>query len=515
MKKELLCCLAFLLLGASNVQAQNLLKKALNGMEKINNTINQKTSTTTSQKATSTKNNQQQESAETNSPKTAEQETEKTQGKKSNFYGLGSDAIAKKFASFKKTENTKVIMVDDINLMTLGYCFDNRPIVRTNKNGVYVLDGSGDVVKHWDKSDNTRMMDTWREYPRFGAGRLIDLETKESSLGKGDAVIYDKDFKIVKRISNVSKIYDYNDDGIALISIVESNKGYGTSENYYYIDTNGNIIFRNLTDPVNAKHFQLNGTHIRPLCDGLAAFCIPQDYGKELWGFRDASGKIVIPARYGKVQDFSNGLAAVCITEEETPKWGFVDTKGNMVIQPKFSIEPSKFDRCGLALVMNKEGKSMFMNNTGEIVETKYNRVTPFCNGKAIAVIQDSNVGFYGEYSCLIDNDFNVVTRLCDYAVFEVFEPVGGMNCFEEERDTYRYASQVKSLLFVDNQVYLKNDYRYGLISDTGDFLITGLSGVFINDIVPVCIGSEFDPREIGYVNTKGEWIVKFEENEF
>lgn len=61
--------------------------------------------------------------------------------------------------------------------------------------------------------------------------------------------------------------------------------------------------------------------------DGLIAF---KSNGK--WGFVNTKAEIIIEPIYDQAKSFSNGLAAVCVGE----KWGFVDESGNIVIECQF-----------------------------------------------------------------------------------------------------------------------------------------------------------------------------------
>jgi KWG protein len=47
---------------------------------------------------------------------------------------------------------------------------------------------------------------------------------------------------------------------------------------------------------------------------------------KGKWGFIDTKGKVVIPFQYVKADSFSEGLAAVATAD--TNKYGYINTKG-------------------------------------------------------------------------------------------------------------------------------------------------------------------------------------------
>ena len=48
------------------------------------------------------------------------------------------------------------------------------------------------------------------------------------------------------------------------------------------------------------------------------------------------------------------------------------------------------------------------------------------------------------------------------------------------------------------------------MLAENGDIAISGITGVFTEGLAPVA-----NEKEAGYVNAKGEWVVKFERSEF
>lgn len=91
-----------------------------------------------------------------------------------------------------------------------------------------------------------------------------------------------------------------------------------------------------------------------------------------LWGFKDNTGKIVIPCEYDSAGVFSDGFAAV----ELNGKWGFIDKAGNEVIPCKYEGIKSSFSN-GKAEVM-ENGKLKSIDKTGnEIIAEEENSQTP------------------------------------------------------------------------------------------------------------------------------------------
>jgi hypothetical protein len=58
--------------------------------------------------------------------------------------------------------------------------------------------------------------------------------------------------------------------------------------------------------------------------------------GRAPYGFIDTAGKLIIEARFDRAMDFSEGLAAVGITENDVTTWGYIDTTGAWAIEPQF-----------------------------------------------------------------------------------------------------------------------------------------------------------------------------------
>ena len=82
------------------------------------------------------------------------------------------------------------------------------------------------------------------------------------------------------------------------------------------------------------------------------------------YGYIDTSGNIVIQPRFDDAWRFSEGLAPVLVED----KWGFIDQTGKIVITPRF-FEAMPFTE-GLALVGEFFGTSRCVGNYGYIDKT-------------------------------------------------------------------------------------------------------------------------------------------------
>ena len=170
----------------------------------------------------------------------------------------------------------------------------------------------------------------------------------------------------------------------------------------------------------------------RPFSNGRAVVMKTGDW---LNGAIDHDGKWIVPAQYPSMLDFHEGLAAVAkyVTPRDRPPgsmeqapmvWGFIDTNGTQVIDFKFN-EPSSFSEglaainnngaCGyidktgayvippnffmgwefsegVARVKTKDGKSAYIDKTGNVVFTVpgLTWAEPFSEGLAVAAIRDT-----------------------------------------------------------------------------------------------------------------------------
>jgi hypothetical protein len=164
-----------------------------------------------------------------------------------------------------------------------------------------------------------------------------------------------------------------------------------TYNKYGFIDHEGNIVIK--------PQFEFAGA----FSEGLASVRVKQRRGKLRWGFIDRTGKIVIRPQFEDDEDdydryadggvneyflypiFKGGLARIKIGG----RWGFINRKGEMAIQPKFDY--AKDFSSGLASVLrgNKWG---YINESGEIViKPRFAAGLPFIGELASVSLSESS----------------------------------------------------------------------------------------------------------------------------
>jgi hypothetical protein len=197
---------------------------------------------------------------------------------------------------------------------------------------------------------------------------------------------------------------------------------FGISKNKKcgFIDGNGKVVVEPQFD--RAGEFSEG---LAPVCIGLCEYAATDDgtpsptekgriyRGK--WGFIDTQGKMVINPRFSMAEEFQKGLAPVTVEQlaivgfkPNQRKFGYIDKTGNFVIPQQFQ-SAEKFDKFGLAIACVGDGESSrcgFINTSGKFAITpQFWRVEEFKNGLA-KVFEGENVT-----ASLIDRSGHVVWK--------------------------------------------------------------------------------------------------------
>jgi hypothetical protein len=117
------------------------------------------------------------------------------------------------------------------------------------------------------------------------------------------------------------------------------------------IDESGNVVAK-----LKQRHSSYRDTFFS---EGLAPFRGRRD----LYGYMDKSGKVVIKPRFENASPFREGLAAVCL---DTFGCGLIDHAGKYVVRPVYMGTRPPSD--GLAMVVTREGLMGYVDVSGEMV---------------------------------------------------------------------------------------------------------------------------------------------------
>lgn len=99
---------------------------------------------------------------------------------------------------------------------------------------------------------------------------------------------------------------------------------YKDGDKFGYKDATGRVV-------IKAKYCAAF-----PFSDGLAVVIKKHFDGTECWNYIDAYGNIPFKINCYRADSFSEGYAAVKF--EENGKWGYINKKGELVIEPQYDI---------------------------------------------------------------------------------------------------------------------------------------------------------------------------------
>lgn len=104
----------------------------------------------------------------------------------------------------------------------------------------------------------------------------------------------------------------------------------------------------------------------------------------DLFGYIDTKGNTVVELKYPEARSFSDKLAAVKISD----KWGYIDNSGNVSISPQF-ISAGDFGD-GLAPARKSTNQFGYINRKGEfVIEEQFDDVRTFQEERAAVMIGD------------------------------------------------------------------------------------------------------------------------------
>ncbi len=359
-----------------------------------------------------------------------------------------------------ETAETKTIKVHSLYQTQLGYCYNGVFTVFDevySKN--YIFDKTGQLLGEVQSSDLLH---------------FFDGEFAKNSIRKGNHF----EAPIIRTDGSVA-----TDTGAYQIQLSEVQNGS------FLLDKDGKLFYvnlkKNVKRVVSTEWKDINATVFGPCCNGLHLY--KDQLGK--YGYISEDGAISIPAQFRDAQDFSDGLAAV--KDDKTWLWGYINVNGKYVIPPTFSASKSSFHN-GYAAVCKNNGTYVYINKSGEVVSPEYALAYDFYEGYAWVCDKDCSI---------VDTNFNAVITLSNNV----------NNVTRYNSDSYG------KLLLVEN---FDDARKYEIYSTDGSLLLSSdnlhpliLAGELIQ--YRIYDGKIFQVIERGYINTKGEILVKITQSDF
>lgn len=250
----------------------------------------------------------------------------------------------------------------------------------------------------------------------------------------------------------------------------------------------------------------------------------------KLFGFMDATGQVVVPAKYVGVKDFAEDLAAVNINDASSMgQWGFINRQGKEVIAPQFWLANSFQE--GLAGVMTQGGIDwVYIDQTGQIVIDRLTdekpyiyAAQPFKNGIAcVEAAKDRTAfkrtkGFSNERSGqkgmwgFVDRTGEVIALEFDWATSFVdsLAVVLKDGKFGYVKPDGSWAIEPKfdrANSFSEGLACVQIKEKYGYVNQLGDMVIPlqyDLAGNFSEGLARVRVDGEY-----GFIDDAGAWMI-------
>lgn len=194
-------------------------------------------------------------------------------------------------------------------------------------------------------------------------------------------VTKDGRYGIVDWQGNTIMPLDYNDmvfDNYYSSGFAARREQGGKKSKYAFWDFDGkqqsDEIFDNVTGhsfdmfdaTIGKRHIITTGFY-----EGRAAFAEMGDEGDDnnlIWGYMDAHGKVIVKPQFPSAYRFSEGLAAVALTQNESELlYGYIDANGKTIIPPAYTFAGSFMG--GMAVVNTLESGQCVINKQGQIVK--------------------------------------------------------------------------------------------------------------------------------------------------
>ena len=233
---------------------------------------------------------------------------------------------------------------------------------------------------------------------------------------------------------------------------------------------------------------------------------IPVYDGKK-WGYIDKKGQYVINPQFSDADWFSDGLARV---ENKDGKYGFIDKKGTYKIPAKY-VDATIFND-GLAIVVEECAHPVCINKDGEQVFECTTADGVFCFNEGLAAfysINDKGERKYGYYdkkgNVVINPQFKYAGTFLDgLAVVSNDEDKYG---FIDKKGKYVINPQFdRCFPFFDGLAAFKSGDKWGFIDKEGKYVINPqFDDVdnFYNGVAVVYQG-----EKCGYIDKKGQFVI-------
>lgn len=263
-----------------------------------------------------------------------------------------------------------------------------------------------------------------------------------------------------KVISTYDHVNDFFSEGTC---IVKSNGKYGV------IDMKGKEI-------IPCTH-----ERIYDCSDGMFLFYTKDENYNYWYGFLDKTGKVAIEPQYKDAEGFSDGLALV--KKDAKDSWvddhAFINKKGEIVVDFKTYTRMKSFSDGLAAVNIDNDDKDVwgYINTKGEVViAPTYDYTYPFSDGVAIVGKNDKEflIDKKGEVAFIPGKDMEFLEETFSEGLMPVAKgnslkaKCGFINTKGEEVLPFEYDYAEG---FIDGEAYVIKDFKFLVIDKKGEVL--------------------------------------------
>lgn len=302
----------------------------------------------------------------------------------------------------------------------------------------------------------------------------------------------------------------------------------------------------------DARYTYIPGTQCYPFSQGVArildercaAYPPSQErefYGK--YGFIDRAGRLVIPLLYDRAEDFSQGLAVVGVwidgsikhgyinldgeisiplkfeaagsfSEGLAPvqvndKWGFIDNTGKFIIEPKYLGANSFSD--GLAGVSLNDGTYAYINRKGKIViPIPSAHYWSFSEGMAVGPdLKGTMMDHEGKICLTFDDDLQPVKSVSEGLI--TMRNRGALCGFANTSGNLVIPCIYETVFrFSEGLAAVSKNGKFGFIDKKGNLILPHIyNSAHPQNFEEIIFSEGLAAVEGGYINRRGEWVLK------
>ncbi|MDW7694411.1 WG repeat-containing protein [Flammeovirgaceae bacterium SG7u.111] len=361
-----------------------------------------------------------------------------------------------------------------------------------------------------DRNGNEMIKPTYQDVGNFSGGKTwVKLKNRKGIIGiNGTEIIPPIYYRVEDYEKGVARVYTKSKWGLMdekgkwvvppkyskITSFDQDGYAKVKQKNWGIIDSVGNVILK--------PHF----SKIGDFHEGLAYVRTSQNnFRKRKYGFINKEGKVVIKPKYKLVGDFSDSLASTRPMKKRF--WGYLNHKGKYEIPPIF-VGAENFNE-GIAVVYTKPGRKngpIFINKKLETVNTgSYTPLKTYSEGRAI-VRQGKLINYIDEQGHIILKDENL--NATDFQYHVAFVQKNNQKwalvdklCLPLTEAKFNYVSPFNS----DKLAKVGILFKYGIANRSGTVIVSpDFDGITQQNknMFQLIRGDE-----IGYINTKGEWV--------